>query len=73
MVNYPDINNGQGCESDNKTQLVNNGFSQRCDSGNNKQSRTSNDTDKIKCHRNYTSVKNRFWPLSTQAVKYSGQ
>ena len=67
MVNHPDNNNDQRCESDNKNQLVDNGCDQRCDSGNNSQSRTSKFANNNECHNNYiTSVTNRFWPLCTQ-------
>ena len=61
------MKNGQRCESDNNSHLINNGIVQRCHSANNRQSRTSNQTGKAKGQVNYTtSVKNRFWPLCTQ-------
>ena len=67
MVNYPGVNNGQRCESDDKSQLVDNTFVQRCDSANYNASRTSIHTEQVKGQVNHiTSVNNRFWPLCNQ-------
>ena len=71
MAKYPDTNIGQRFDSENNSHALDNGFVQRCDFADNRQCRTSNHVDKAKGQVDYTSVKNRFWPLCTQDVNHS--
>ena len=72
MIQYPDIKNGQRCESENNSQVINDGLIQRCESAHNGQNHTSKHDNRTQGQGNYTSVKNRFWPLCTkEGVKHS--
>ena len=67
MAKDPDTINGQRYESENNSHALGNGIVQRCDSADNRRSRTSKHGDKTQGQANYTpSVKNKFWPLCTQ-------
>ena len=73
MIQYPDIKNGQRCESEDNSHVINDGFAQRCEFADNGQSRTSKHDNRTQGLDKYaTSVKNRFWPLCTEdSVKHS--
>ena len=67
MAKYPNKNNGQRCDLEKNSHAFDNSIVQKCDFADNRQSGTSNHSDKSKGQVNYTtSVKNRFWPLCTQ-------
>ena len=69
MAKYPDTNNGQRCESENNSHALNNGIVQRCDSADNRQSRTSHHIDKAQGQVNYTtSVKIDFGPYALKKM-----
>ena len=79
VIQYQDVKNGQRCESEDNSHVINDGWAQRCESVHNGQSHTSKPDNRTQSQDNDTHVKkcqlvskNRFWPLCTEeSVKLS--